>query len=123
MTNHEGVAMKKIEIPREVAEAIEALRAEKYSNFGIIDLYVNGEYGARYKHTLRKIATDDLMTALVVGYVIEKTPEEKREEAYESIRKQYNNAYYLYDEDGDIYRDGIEDTLDWLDIKIEGVNV
>jgi len=67
---------------------------------------------------------DMLMTALVNGYTIEKSPEEKLRNIFEEYRANYrctedwerDNAYA----EGVLF--GIEETLELLDITIEGIN-
>ncbi len=61
----------------------------------------------------------ELMKALVNGYEVEKTPEEKVREYYldSTDSEVYSRAFTFH------YDDAIRTTLDLLGIKIEGVNV
>jgi len=62
------------------------------------------------------INTIDIMTiaaALINGYEVEKTPEEKVREYYES----YGGSPSAME-----WKEAVQDTLDLLGIKIEGVN-
>ena len=114
----------KVMLPREVAEAIEIMRAEGSSNFNILK-QAQGAVVREVYLVLRKWAFDEgregtpdlLMQALVNGYTVERTPEDGVRKFYlrmklESMRNE--------DYDGQLY--AVEKTLDLLGIKIEGVN-
>ncbi|GAA0840692.1 hypothetical protein GCM10008915_36810 [Bifidobacterium pullorum subsp. gallinarum] len=109
-------------IPKEVAETVEYLREDEgfggYTNEMIIE--AARKTGGGVSHAtkkLRSIPFDTLLSALVNGYVVEKSAEEL---AYESIRAEYR--YYCGDSYGRGARHGIIYTLHTLGIKIEGVN-
>lgn len=101
-------------------ESVEELRDENLTNWEI----VNRAQGALFTVTdliLKRWAfereggtPDLLMSALVNGYTVEQTPEEKVHEYYDSLNEQdgFESAE----------QDGILTTLDLLGIKIEGVN-
>jgi hypothetical protein len=123
----------KVKLPREVAEAIETLKRQGYTEYGIVTLaddnsdlcggeeklihdYVNENF---YENSVK------LMSALVNGYEIEKSPEDKVREYYDSVLNRLyteglddqERRYVLESEACGILR-----TLDLLDIKIPGVN-
>ena len=115
-----------VSIPKDVADAIELASEVGADNATVLhvrddDFAIVGLSGA----VLRSIPFDTLMSALINGYVIEKSAEELEREAHDKIRDAYafhermNHSYY-YHHDG--YTDGIRYTLDTLGIKIEGVN-
>ncbi|MGR6115866.1 DUF1642 domain-containing protein [Aeribacillus composti] len=118
---------EKVLLPREVAEDIERLRKKGCSNFTIVRLAF--EAYSDYS-TIRKWAFDIngrgtpdlLMKALVNGYEIEETPEEKLRQYYSDVYEQYNE---LFKSDSRLYGvlEGIENTLDILGIEIPGINV
>ena len=76
--------------------------------------YLDGEF-----KELENITTYDLMRVLVLGYEVEKTPEDKVREIYSTynVSDDISPAYSSCD-----IADVIIDVLDGLDIKIEGVN-
>lgn len=104
-------------IPREVADAIENFRKSNFSDESIIAV-------ATVSETLRLVPSSTLISALVNGYVIEKTAEDMEREMHDKIRDKYvrfrDRATYLSYSDG--VADGIKATLQTLGIKIEGVN-
>ena len=67
---------------------------------------------------------DELMEALICGYQIEKSPEEKVREYYSQLMWIYNDADYgtIEEISPESEMRGIVKTLDILGIKIEGVN-
>jgi hypothetical protein len=111
----------KVKLPREVAEALDSLRGKGYSNFTILSYVINEKYIAH----LPEIATivkayerdnfsfDTLLNALVNGYEIEKSPEDKVREYYRSLWSE--NRY-------DKPQLAIRKTLNLLGIKVPGVN-
>ncbi|MCY8191494.1 hypothetical protein MOC62_07730 [Bacillus spizizenii] len=91
--------------------------------------------GGRDKHILMaacdnvlggKLAKLDLLTlaaALVNGYEVEKTPEEKVREYFESLWADYCDSDDPFNEVAcESARDAVKETVDLLGIKIEGVN-
>ncbi|MEK4910622.1 hypothetical protein [Niallia sp. FSL M8-0099] len=79
-------------LPRAVANAIESLREEKVSNYGIMRI----SHGAIFESpalTLKRYAfegehggtPDLLMSALINGYEVEQSPEDKLREYYNEL--------------------------------------
>jgi hypothetical protein len=112
----------RVTLPREVAEAIEDLRKDHYDNRALIDEIYEG--AARpVLQAYAETNFDTLLNALVNGYEIEKSPEDKVREYYEtsvSLRSNMIEALDRQYQSGVIH--GILKTLDLLDIKIPGVN-
>jgi hypothetical protein len=110
-------------IPKEVADAIERMRLRGHSAEHITAVASRTGGGLhRDTVTLQTIPFDTLMSALVNGYVVEKSAEEQ---AYDTIREAHAERCDDYASIGDYsggYADGIEFTLNELGIKIEGVN-
>ncbi|KMK75403.1 hypothetical protein [Alkalihalobacillus pseudalcaliphilus] len=106
---------EKIKLTREQADALEMLM-EVYGPDEIIAEHIERYCGT----TLNKLTTAELARALFVGYTVELTEAEKHEKVKE--------AYYgyklgtAYSTQAEHYIRGISDTLDILEIKIEGVN-
>lgn len=115
--------MEKVVLPKEVADAITNLR-----NAGLTDFYIigNAYNGNRHDADLKLIteyinenanAFDDeeekgymhIMKALVNGYEVKQTPEDKVKEMYQKSTEH-------------CFRKAIFMTLSTLNIKIEGVN-
>lgn len=104
--------MDKVKLPKQVAAEIEALRLAGASNIDIICEYASGKYYSLYK-ALTDFASDNFdlfLEALVNGYGVGPTPEEK---VYE--------YYYEHTENSD-EKVGVCRTLNLLGIKIKGVN-
>jgi hypothetical protein len=109
---------EKVKLPREVAEAIENVRGhykvgaefdlnlmdkEKFEGTIVISLFANESRENMIRY----------FQALVNGYEVEETPEEKVKNIYQ---------YYLSAYSGFAAK-AIMEVLDVLEIKIEGVNV
>ncbi|MEC2215100.1 hypothetical protein [Bacillus velezensis] len=102
--------------PTLTKEQAEALDAQKFANYEeyILIAACSGEF----KGT--SIGELDIMTlaaALVNGYEVEKTPEEKVREYFEKLWADYCDTNEI-----EIAKETIINTLDLLGIKIEGVN-
>lgn len=125
--------MSKVTLPKEVAEAIATLRAKGYENFTIMRMGHEAVF-SQPDLTIKRWAFDDngagnpdlLMSALVNGYEIEQSPEDKLREYYEGCRE----AYFVASNTGNLserrYQLGktvaIKEALRILGIKIEGIN-
>jgi DNA integrity scanning protein DisA with diadenylate cyclase activity len=111
----------KIVVPKQVANAIAhyvALADSKHEAFQ--DILSLGYEAEKSELILRHFEHDfdELMEALICGYEVEKTPEEKVRDQYQAIRNRYPNVT-KFDEG---ILSGMTDTLYLLGIKIEGVN-
>ncbi len=117
---------EKVTIPREVAEAIEKARRDGYNNRMIIHAS-NGDMVGPYtldlaRYTERSGNFDILMRALVNGYIVEKSPEEKLRSMYEDYVKDEISGDYDRKFTGEAATNAIVNTLDILGITIEGIN-
>lgn len=114
--------MNKVKLPKEVAEAIAYLRKEGFSDYSIITsadgkesicstqfLTINNSFGQDKMHP------DEFIKALVNGYEVEETPEDKVREFF--IKYDESNGEYSRGS-----RNAVVEILDLLNIKIEGVN-
>ncbi|MCY7439377.1 hypothetical protein [Bacillus altitudinis] len=120
----------KPEITKEQAEAIEFLR-KHYDDRGILELYAEDTIGHVYQmygHDCGCVYDLDLIdfaSALINGYEIEKSPEQKVRDYYESNYAKHEKSKPFSDDD--CYTtgvsNGIRQTLDLLGIEIYGVNV
>src|SRR5690606_11250498 len=100
-----GIAMSKVTVPVEVARAISLMRKEGATNYEIIHR-ANGALLTEPDVVLRRWAfgeqaegsPDMLMSALINGYEVEKTPEERLREYYEWLRKNtlHSGSVYSY---------------------------
>lgn len=105
-------------IPKEVAEDIERARSYGYTDLGVI-LLINDEdeeFPDMWRYS--SVNPQALVEAIVNGYTVEKTPEEKVREYYERLDKRP----YCSDNHGWHKAMAVEETLDLLGIEIEGVN-
>jgi hypothetical protein len=120
MTDKAKVA--RVTLPREVAEAIEEAKEQYESNTAIFDDARSGILETLYYHF--EYNFDELMSALVNGYEIEKSPEDKVREYYEGLietKQDLSNDDYTR-ELAAYEASGVSKTLNLLGIKIEGVN-
>lgn len=118
----------KVKLPKEIAGVIEEFKKtyiEGY-NWMILSAITRDpdEKISHYESILRNFAKGSeknfikILQALVNGYEVEQTPEDK-------VREIFKNPDPFHNGIGELsasYRDGIRDTLDTLNIKIEGVN-
>ncbi|MEC1625494.1 hypothetical protein P9E08_08885 [Bacillus mojavensis] len=116
-------------ITKQQAEAIEYLRnIGDMSDEWFLFKYTNVYFGNEPDHVaFGPIASMDIMTlaaALVNGYEVEKTPEERVREYYYDLRRAEDRLEER-GESGSQFRQGwqsVGETLNLLGIKIEGVN-
>ncbi|MFF2413473.1 hypothetical protein [Bacillus safensis] len=116
----------KPEITKEQAEAIEFLR-NYYTNGQILDQFIMNGIGNILGHdcgSLSDLEPIELASALINGYEIVMTPEEKVRAYYESNYAKHEKSKPFSGEDHYTIgvSQGIKRTLDYLGIKIEGVN-
>ncbi|MNW41739.1 hypothetical protein D3C74_188880 [compost metagenome] len=114
MQNELNASREMVELPRDVAEAIEFLRQRKFSDFGIIALsdqipMLDRVYSAKIIEHLKNIHSYPLMhkivRALVNGYTIEQTPEERLQAKVEGmISSWYKSPYSDAGPDEDIHQ-------------------
>ncbi len=111
-------------IPQKVADAIEYYREKGDNNVHICE-YISIRYTSERAKLIQSIPFETLLSALINGYVIEKSAEEL---AHDAIRRQYqyHRAESLKATTGGGYYNGymeaVEDTLGNLGIKITEVN-
>ena len=116
----------KIVVPKQVADAIAhyvALADSKTE--ALTDILRFGYEAANSEIILRHFEHDydELMEALICGYEVEKTPEEKVAEYYADSAKLYRDS--AFEDDRRFYLGkmlGVKSTLDKLGIRIEWVN-
>ena len=120
----------KVTLDRSQAKALEELlkiwegEDIEYTRSTLVEEHVKGGWSDCDLRAASDIPLDDFITALYVGYEVEKTPEERVQALYGEIRREFMMAE-LGSVDVPYYRGvrrGIELTLDALGMKIEGVN-
>ena len=124
--------MMKALVTEEQARSIEFLRGVGYSDEKIMSMYVDDALGyiemqhGRSVGCLYDLDALRFATALVNGYEVEKTPEEKIKEYYEEALKCHRESEYEVDVESMQYHsgriDGVRKTLTILGVDIEGVN-
>lgn len=121
------MSSEKVVIPKDVAEAIEKLR-EVVSDFEIVAIAVKGTVTNYMRYECEAVCkyaedyADTLLQALVNGYEIEATPEDRIREYYRG-----HEPHALLDTPEKFHvnlgrRGGVRKTLNILGITIEGVN-
>lgn len=102
------MTVEKVKVTKEVAEALAKTEYNFISVGATLRVHaVNGLTGTYAP--LQALDIEKLAKALLIGYEIEKSPEEKVREYYEALT-------------GSCDRYAVQCTLDFLGIKIEGVN-
>ena len=106
--------IKKPVITKEQVEAIQLLRSKDndWTDCDILEYHATSQWSNEYT-PLNSLYTDILAAALINGYEVEKTPEEKVREYYES---------HGGSPSAEERKAAIRETLYKLGIKIEGVN-
>ncbi|ATH95309.1 hypothetical protein [Bacillus glycinifermentans] len=117
--------IKKPVITKEQAEAFEKLR-EQYTDEEIVIKYIESELDLFDSGCacLYDLGFTDFLAALINGYEVEKTPEEKVREYYAANYQRHEQS--MPRSKDDFYTsgvaEGVRNTLDCLGIKIEGVS-
>lgn len=113
--------MEKVKLPKEVADALKHARVDlKWEDGNILAKCVRGDWDLESMQILNNFCKKDdnkltIAKALVIGYEVEQTPEDK-------VRNYYDECSRSADEGIRNERFGIRNTLNILGIKIEGVN-
>lgn len=118
--------MDKVRLPKEVSDAIDKLKNfDGHTNERIIRFVFDPKSNASFK--LNEYAAsghfEDILAALVNGYEVEETPEDKVSKAYKEAKRNKQNVTAEIDESfWSGWVSGMEEVVRLLDIKIEGVN-
>lgn len=119
--------MKKVKLTQEQADALDNLRGTYFSDDRILEVHCDPENAWRSIYEcLNDIPNTELASALINGYEVEQTPEEKLREYYEELGRCRDTSL----EEDDLKdvainaskRVGIRYALNTLGIKIEGIN-
>lgn len=114
----------KVEIPKEVADAIEEMRGFGLSSYGIICEINDPQHSSAYKqreiifeYFHKKTNMNDLLKALVNGYTVKQEPITVTisPEQQKRVKNFYLNYQY-------VHGDTVLKILKFLGITIEGVN-
>lgn len=114
--------MEKVILPREVARAIERLKG-----FGddadMVETHVKNPNGWVADPILNGLPLETFISALYIGYEIEKSPEDNLRDYFEKVKDDRRfSGIYPAQRFRDGKMEGIHATLNILGIKIEGVN-
>lgn len=116
---------EKVTVPREVAEALDRIDSGRVTVDMALVFHTNDALIGE-NAPLQTLTIGDLARALIVGYEVEKTPEEKVREYYTEIAVKRDGAKFQDDVISAVryehMRMAIRETLDLLGIKIGGVN-
>lgn len=123
---NESNPIQRITLPKDVAEAIESIKSAFNGQAYSIDVIWSNaqntpesDYGVIWRWITKEEGADGVpqyFNALVNGYDVEQTPEEKVQEYYKNLRNSCEGSFYW--EQANV----VEITLDLLGIAIEGVN-
>lgn len=116
--------MDKVKVSPRVAEAIEYVKTETGTTEEAVTYYVLGDFARKdIREVLNNVPFITIVRALVDGYEVEQTPEEKIAELYFECHKKTTScvAPPSYNEYVGVMT-GITLTLDHLGMKIKGVN-
>ena len=109
-----------IKLTLEQEKAIK-LAVKRYGKEKTIDMHTKKffyktKWISDYNLALNELSIEELCGAIHFGYELEETKEKW-------ILIKYNNSEILYDKDNSsFYKQGIEDALNALEIKIKGIN-
>lgn len=114
-------------IPRQVADVIEFYRSGMVETDILVKCVLDPNWIGEYAEILRSIPFETLLTALINGYNVEKTPEDKIRVRYEehgltAQAKAVSAGNFIHAGRCDGYRQGVVETLAALKIEIKGVN-
>lgn len=106
---------KKLIVDRDVYEALETLK-KIYGNDDkcLIKLHSTEAKWEGIFNSLNKLGTYEFAKAVLIGYELDKTPEEKLADLYNELDKKDRFDY--------AYGCGIDAALNILDIKVKGIN-
>lgn len=112
---------EKIKLTKKQAEAIDYLKENYYEDFNyILNRHSKEEWiNVAGLESLEGLSTLELATALIVGYEVVMTPHEVIATEYAASQQDWVNNEYLHSKG---FVEGIEFTLNMLDIKIKGIN-
>lgn len=114
---------EKLKVSREVAEALEKLNRKELSTSTWLEMHSHKKWESAEKAPLNTLSLEEFATALIVGYETEMTPHELIAEDYKDVLRKRDATFDSHKErffDG--YTLGIETTLEYLKITVEGVN-
>jgi hypothetical protein len=131
----DGVENEKVKLPKDVAEAIEYIRSKGFGNHSLVNReFIAGMFPESVYAPINKYCGkhfDDYLMAIANGFEIEeKSPEEIEAERCEKVRE-YFEEYRIkalktrpgYEQiKAEIHYEAIQQTLDLLGKRIEGVN-
>lgn len=112
--------MEKIKVSKDVAKDLEFV--SQYSFDSTLEAHMKSEWSEHYSKGFKDLKTKDLASALINGYEVEETPEEK---ILETFKRQvyWQKTNDIFDKRAHTaYADAILYTLDTLGIKIKGIN-
>ena len=119
---------EKVKLPVEVAEAIEAHRKCHHDNAIIISQSFEVKDNGAHRNSIRDFASDNFDTflqALVNGYEVEETPEDKVREYFKQLNDDHgvwSNGHKSSSSPYGYELTGCVRTLNLLGINIKGVN-
>lgn len=109
--------MEKMKVSEELGKALDFLiKSYERENDKILKYHSNLSYPWKGKtiEPLNKLSLEDMAKCLIIGYEVEKTPEEKLADLYIKLDKKDRFDY--------AYGRGIDAALNILDIKVKGIN-
>jgi hypothetical protein len=120
--------MNKVILPKEVSKALKTIKYNGYTTRDILRMIHVDNLVGRYESdiaTIKQYAVsemDALLAALVNGYEVEKSAEDKVRDYYECVVELTESIDKQEASEGSYKEDAILQVLNTLGIKIEGVN-
>ncbi|MED4547614.1 MULTISPECIES: hypothetical protein [Bacillus] len=109
-------------ITKEQADALLGLYVEEWSEEDVLEYHVTREWTDQFS-PLNDLDTMTIAAALINGYEVEKTPEEKVREYYEKLCDGYDRAQFHEDKGKYLLmKRSVRRTLDALGVQIAGIN-
>lgn len=118
--------MDKVKLPNEVAEALRHAKFNlEWTDGNILAKCVRGDWDLESMQVLNEFCKKDdnkllIANAIVNGYEVEQTPEDKVKEYYLNVHENLVNPNGYYG--NEVRCEAVRHVLDLLNIKIEGVN-
>ena len=110
---------EKLKVSREVADGIEYVKREGYDYTAIMKIQINNGWERKETMPLLELSLEQLATALIVGYEVEKTTHEVIAAEYVTSQQEWFYNMHFHSKG---FAEGIEFTLNTLGITIKGVN-
>jgi len=115
--------MEKVKLTSEQAIVFEDMKKSWLTRDAVLQHLAHGWTKVNHYDKLNSIDDDDFIKAIYIGYEVEYTPEELVKQYYDTVKEFWKDEKF-YDQKEKYWGEirGIEHTLKFLGIEIEGVS-